>query len=77
MKLRVGCIVTLRIPSNQPSEGEWTWDNYLSGRYLITAIKHVFTSTIHSSILSLNKDSYASPIDSESDLMENLNTGVQ
>ena len=77
MKIRVGYIISLKIPSNQPSDGSWTWDPYLSGRYVITSIKHAMTNTVHNTILTLNKDSYSVPIDKNSDLMENINRGVQ
>ena len=75
--IRCGYIVIINIPSSQSSEGAWTWDPYLSGRYIVTSIKHSFTAGKHMSTLVLNKDSYYTPIDLESDLLENINRGVE
>ena len=77
LSIRCGNIVIINIPSSQSSEGPWTWDPYLSGRYIVTSIKHSFSVGQHMTTLVLNKDSYYNPIDLESDLLENIYKGVE
>ena len=75
--VRCGNIVKIYIPSSQPSEGSWTWDPYLSGRYIITSIRHAFAGGQHMTTLVLNRDSHHTPIDLESNLFEKINSGVE
>ena len=75
--VRCGNIVKIYIPSSQPSEGSWTWDPYLSGRYIITSIRHAFAGGQHMTTLVLNRDSHHTPIDLESNLLEKINSGVE
>ena len=77
LKIRCGYIVKINIPSSQSAQGSWLWDPYLSGRYIVTSIKHSFSTGQHMTTLVLNKDSYYNPIDLESDLLENINKGVE
>ena len=61
--LRVGMTATLNIPSPETtSRGEFdtAYDKYLSGTYMVTAIRHIFAndkgSTSYKMLVLLNKD---------------------
>ena len=60
---KVGEIVNLRIPSTKSESGEL--DQLLSGRYLISKVKHMISSKVttgYSTIMLLVKDSYGTPL---------------
>jgi hypothetical protein len=37
-------------------------DDYMEGRYLVTAIKHVISEREHTMVMTLSRDSFAEPI---------------
>lgn len=62
----VGRLIRLFYPSvgeknNQSTDAE-TWDKFLSGIYMITAIHHQITTLRHTMFMEISKDSYAQPI---------------
>lgn len=61
----VGNIVEIEMPSfASNAENMRNIDPYLSGRYLITAVRHVLVpSGGHQTLLTVNKNSFASPLD--------------
>ena len=60
---RVGDIVELKIVSQEDTAKKSDpYDPYLSGNYLITKINHSFTHDDYDIIMTLAKDSYASPL---------------
>jgi hypothetical protein len=66
----VGEIVEVKMPSASPAlvDKEGDIDKHLSGRYLITGLRHIINrpegpdATLHSMKLELSSDSYASPL---------------
>jgi hypothetical protein len=62
----VGSVVEIEMPSfasNKPNMRNI--DPYLSGKYLITAVRHVLVpSGGHQTLLTVNKNSLSSPLDS-------------
>ena len=59
LKLRTGQILNILTPDPQASD---EWDPYLSGNYLITAIRHIFSAKVHTTQLQLQRDSYTDKI---------------
>lgn len=60
---RVGDIVELKIVSQEDTaKKDDPYDPYLSGNYMITKINHSFTHDDYEIIMTLAKDSYASPL---------------
>lgn len=60
---KVGEVVNLRLPSTKNETGQF--DELLSGRYLISKIKHMISSNVttgYSTIMLLVKDSYGTPL---------------
>ena len=60
--IKVGETINVRIPSSEPlkkQDSDW-FDKYLSGKYLITAVRHyidIFESRDYTTILELSRDS--------------------
>tara|TARA_Y100000593_G_scaffold93520_1_gene188652 strand:+ start:9949 stop:11295 length:1347 start_codon:yes stop_codon:yes gene_type:complete len=77
LKIRCGNVVSIMVPSSQSSSGSWLWDPYLSGRYLVTGIRHSFSAGKHATVLVLNRDSNYTPIDSKSKVLDNIFKGVE
>tara|TARA_Y100001938_G_scaffold48115_1_gene67044 strand:+ start:686 stop:1936 length:1251 start_codon:yes stop_codon:yes gene_type:complete len=61
LDIRTGNVVDIKTPSGQ-TDGSWKWDPYLSGKYLVTSIKHTFSPNSHTTLLVLQKDSYSKEI---------------
>jgi len=60
---RVGDIVELKLVSQEDTaKKDDPYDPYLSGHYMITKINHSFTHDDYEIIMTLSKDSYASPL---------------
>ena len=60
---RVGDIIELKIISQEDTaKKDDPYDPYLSGNYMITKINHSFTHDDYEIIMTLSKDSYASPL---------------
>jgi hypothetical protein len=60
---KAGEVVGLRLPSTKREDGEL--DQLLSGRYLISKVKHVISSNVskgYSTVMLLVKDSYGKPL---------------
>ena len=68
--IRVGMTITLQVPSPETtSHGKLdvAFDKFLSGKYMITAIKHVFTQQAHGNfgykmLVELTKDGLSSVV---------------
>ena len=61
--LRVGEIINFYVPSNSTQEGqENISDAFLSGKYLITKIKHEFTAEKYLMHVQIRKDSWQSDL---------------
>jgi len=75
--LQVGNVIEVQIPSPQPINKNIVLDSYLSGKFLITALKHTFNSDNFNTLLELKKDTYKSPIDYNSDLENNIQKGMR
>ena len=60
---RVGEIINLKTPSIEPirSESDW-YDKNVSGNYMITEIRHIFTKADHKMWLTLARDSFPEAI---------------
>jgi len=79
--LMAGMIVGVKIPSPEPqttSESAW-WDEFYSGKYMITSIRHQIDNTVgggHTCVLELSRDSLPRPIASRKtiDLGEQYNS---
>tara|TARA_Y100000593_G_scaffold83697_1_gene157998 strand:- start:109 stop:1356 length:1248 start_codon:yes stop_codon:yes gene_type:complete len=61
LEIRCGNIVEVLTPSNSTS-GTWEWDLHLSGKYLITSIRHSFSPNGHDTLLTLQRDTYSQKI---------------
>ena len=59
LKLRTGQILNILTPSPQAVDG---FDPYISGNYLITASRHIFSAKVHSTQLQLQRDCYTDKI---------------
>ena len=72
--LRVGQTVTLELPSAEATDGdgqsEYAYDKFLSGIYMITAIKHIFSAHKKKD----NKVSYTMKIELVKDALEDVVT---
>jgi hypothetical protein len=61
--VKVGQIIDFRTESKESTKKQDKFeDDYLSGRYLLTAIKHEVTDREHLMTMTLSKDSHAEPI---------------
>lgn len=64
--IEVGRMVDVSIPNPIESsnvENRDLWDPYLSGRYLITSIRHQFTLSNHEMSLEISKDSFRESVE--------------
>ncbi len=66
--MQVGNIIKFNFPSNEPQSGNQSnsrkrkLDPYLSGNYLVTAMKHNITPMRFMSVVEICKDSYNNPV---------------
>lgn len=61
--VKVGQIIEFKTESRESTKNQDKFeDDYMSGRYLLTAIKHEVTDREHLMTMTLSKDSYAEPI---------------
>lgn len=60
----VGQKVSLKVGKSGQVQDNDIWDKYLSGNFLITAVKHSITSENFYSFLELSKDSYQDTVES-------------
>lgn len=61
---RVGDFVSVVIPSMQVFDGGvFEEDKLLSGRYLVTSIRHIIVDDRHTMVMELSKDSYKQKLD--------------
>lgn len=60
VNLYPGTMIEIQIPTSElPQVGEDNLDKSLSGKYMLTNIKHVFTTVKHTTLFECVKDSYA------------------
>lgn len=59
---RIGDIVDVVLPSPQPQFEENVLDKYISGRYMVTAIRHLIQKDKYTMQLELVKDSYKTKV---------------
>lgn len=61
--VKIGQIIEFRTDSRESTKTQDKFeDDYLSGKYLLTALKHEVTDREHLMTMTLSKDSYAEPI---------------
>ena len=57
---KIGDIIAVEIPSAEQVDTELVLDPFYSGRYLVTALRHIINSTGHNTSMELVKDSFFS-----------------
>jgi len=70
-RLRAGNIIELFIPKSGPVEqtpDEW-YDEMLSGKYLISSVRHIFVGEEYTSVLMLVKNKYEKPLPDQANFL--------
>lgn len=70
--LKVGMVVELNIPKPVPQEKVFAVDEYKSGKYLISKVKHTIAKDLSTSTIQLLTDSYTTPLHAPADSMPAL-----
>jgi len=61
--VKVGQVIDFRTISREPLKKQDNYeDDYLKGRYLVTALKHLVTDREHTMTMTLSRDSFPEPI---------------
>lgn len=61
--VKVGQVIHFRTISREPIKNQDSYeDDYLKGRYLVTAIKHLVTDREHTMTMTLSRDSFSEPL---------------
>lgn len=54
----VGSVINLNYPNKSRDNDKQPLDKYLSGKYLVTAVRHIFTQTKYTTVMEITRDVY-------------------
>ncbi|PNX48688.1 MAG: hypothetical protein BV459_01820 [Thermoplasmata archaeon M11B2D] len=72
--LKVGDVIHFYVPSYEEQTTDKKFDTYITGRYLITAIRHQITPTAYKMVMEISKDCLSVPLPKAGEFSDALAT---